>query len=129
MAIGHSLLPLVFTATTKYLLDADLAHPAQRSLQAFFSETVSGNSSSPETALIGGFVGSYLRELDPQATEAAQVPLSEVLLEYPPDAGDNWGLSPPVPPLDIGHYVRFKWNSRIKAVAIILQFELSTAKA
>ncbi|KAG1852378.1 hypothetical protein C8R48DRAFT_809988, partial [Suillus tomentosus] len=80
-------------------------------------------------ALIGGFVGSYLRELDPQATEAAQVPLSEVLPEYPPDAGENWGLSPPVPPLDIGHYVQFKWNSRIKAVAIIPRFELSTAKA
>ncbi|KAG1834631.1 ribosomal protein S5 domain 2-type protein [Suillus subalutaceus] len=48
-------------------------------------------------ALVGGFVGSYLRELDPQATEAAQVPLSEVLPEYPPDAGEDWGLSPPVP--------------------------------
>lgn len=80
-------------------------------------------------ALVGGFVGSYLRELDPQATEAAQVPLSEVLPEYPPDAGEDWGLSPPVPPLGIGHYVRFKWNSSIKAVAIIPRFELSTAKA
>ncbi|OJA07952.1 hypothetical protein AZE42_05924 [Rhizopogon vesiculosus] len=80
-------------------------------------------------ALVGGFVGSYLRELDPQATEAAQVPLSEVLPEYPPDAGEGWGLSPPVPPLGIGHYVRFKWNSSIKAVAIIPRFELSTAKA
>ncbi|KAG1828665.1 homoserine kinase [Suillus variegatus] len=46
-----------------------------------------------------------------------------------PDAGENWGLSPPVPPLGIGHYVRFKWNSSIKAVAIIPRFELSTAKA
>ncbi|KAG2142540.1 ribosomal protein S5 domain 2-type protein [Suillus cothurnatus] len=80
-------------------------------------------------ALVGGFVGSYLRELDPQATEAAQVPLSEVLPEYPPDAGEDWGLSPPVPPLGIGHYVRFNWNSSIKAVAIIPRFELSTAKA
>ena len=80
-------------------------------------------------ALVGGFVGSYLRELDPQAAEAAQVPLSEVLPEYPPDAGEDWGLSPPVPPLGIGHYVRFKWNSTIKAIAIIPRFELSTAKA
>jgi homoserine kinase len=80
-------------------------------------------------ALVGGFVGSCLRELDPQATEAAQVPLSEVLPEYPPDAGEDWGLSPPVPPLGIGHYVRFNWNSSIKAVAIIPRFELSTAKA
>jgi homoserine kinase len=80
-------------------------------------------------ALVGGFVGSYLKELDPRATEAAQVPLSEVLPEYPPDAGEDWGISPPVPPLGIGHYVRFKWNSTIKAVAIIPRFELSTAKA
>jgi homoserine kinase len=80
-------------------------------------------------ALVGGFVGSYLRELDPVASEAAQVPLSEVLPEYPPDAGEDWGLSPPVPPLGIGHFVRFGWNPSIKAVAIIPRFELSTAKA
>src|SRR3984885_309968 len=36
-------------------------------------------------ALGGGFVGSYLKELDEQASEAASVPLSEVLPEYPPD--------------------------------------------
>lgn len=80
-------------------------------------------------ALVGGFVGSYLRELDPAATVASQVPLSEVLPEYPPDAGENWGLSPPHPPVGIGHYVKFNWNSSIKAVAIIPRFELSTAKA
>ncbi|KAG1716782.1 hypothetical protein ID866_380 [Astraeus odoratus] len=80
-------------------------------------------------ALVGGFVGSYLRELDPAATVASQVPLSEVLPEYPPDAGEDWGLSPPVPPFGIGHYVRFSWHPTIKAVAIIPRFELSTAKA
>ena len=80
-------------------------------------------------ALVGGFVGSYLRELDAAATEAASVPLSEVLPEYPPDAGEDWGLDPPQPPLGIGHYVRFGWSKSIKAVAIIPRFELSTAKA
>ncbi|KAG8220128.1 GHMP kinase [Butyriboletus roseoflavus] len=80
-------------------------------------------------ALIGGFVGSYLRELDPVASEAAQVPLSEVLPEYPPDAGEEWGLSPPVPPYGIGHFVRFGWSPAVKAVAIVPRFELSTAKA
>ncbi|KAG5722675.1 Homoserine kinase, partial [Termitomyces sp. T112] len=55
--------------------------------------------------------------------------LSEVLPEYPPDAGKDWGLRPPVPPLGIGHYVRFGWAQCIKAVAIIPRFELSTAKA
>lgn len=80
-------------------------------------------------ALVGGFVGSYLRELGEAATEAASVPLSEVLPEYPPDAGETWGLHPPVPPVGIGHYVRFGWSESIKAVAIIPRFELSTAKA
>jgi homoserine kinase len=80
-------------------------------------------------ALVGGFVGSYLRELDTVATEAASVPLSEVLPEYPPDASEDWGLNPPVPPFGIGHYVRFGWEKSIKAVAIIPRFELSTAKA
>lgn len=80
-------------------------------------------------ALIGGFVGSYLRELDASATEAASVPLSEVLPEYPPDAGEDWGLHPPKPPIGIGHYVRFGWSESIRAIAIIPRFELSTASA
>jgi len=50
---------------------------------------------------VDGFVGSYLKELDKAASEAASVPLSEVLPEYPPDADENWGLNPPVPPLGI----------------------------
>ena len=80
-------------------------------------------------ALVGGFVGSYLRELDSVAMQAAQVPLSEVLPEYPVEAGEAWGRDPPSPPMGIGHYVRFGWAPEIKAVAIIPQFELSTAKA
>ncbi|KAG9047288.1 hypothetical protein FS837_002596 [Tulasnella sp. UAMH 9824] len=80
-------------------------------------------------ALVGGFVGSYLRELSREATEAASVPLAEVLPEYPPDAGEAWGQDPPSPPEGIGHYVRFNWAPEIRAVAIIPQFELSTAKA
>jgi homoserine kinase len=80
-------------------------------------------------ALVGGFVGSYLRELDPSATQAASVPLSEVLPEYPSDAGPDWGRDPPSPPTGIGHYVRFGWAKEIRAVAIIPRFELSTATA
>jgi len=55
--------------------------------------------------------------------------LSEVLPEFPPDAGEEWGLNPPLPPFGIGHYVRFGWSEDIKAVAIIPRFELSTATA
>lgn len=94
-----------------------------------FALMVERHPDNVTAALVGGFVGSYLRELDPVDTEAASVPLSEVLPEYPPDAGEQWGLDPPQPPHGIGHYVRFGWSKSIKAVAIVPRFELSTAKA
>jgi len=94
-----------------------------------FALMVERHPDNVTAALVGGFVGSYLRELDAAATEAASVPLSEVLPEYPPDAGEGWGLNPPKPPLGIGHYVRFGWSESIRAVAIIPRFELSTASA
>ncbi|PWN49817.1 putative THR1-homoserine kinase [Violaceomyces palustris] len=80
-------------------------------------------------ALMGGFVGSYLLELSPEDTSAKDVPLSEVLPEFPPDAGEQWGINPPAPPKGIGHYIRFGWAKEIKVIAIIPQFEVSTAKA
>ncbi|KAJ4485511.1 GHMP kinase [Lentinula aciculospora] len=94
-----------------------------------FALMVERHPDNVTAALIGGFVGSYLRELDEADTAAASVPLSEVLPEYPPDAGEDWGLNPPPPPSGIGHYVRFGWSEPIKAIAIIPRFELSTAKA
>ena len=94
-----------------------------------FALMVERHPDNVTAALVGGFVGSYLRELDAVATEAASVPLSEVLPEYPPDAGEDWGLNPPKPPVGIGHYVRFGWSESIRAVAIIPRFELSTASA
>ncbi|KDR85259.1 hypothetical protein GALMADRAFT_234014 [Galerina marginata CBS 339.88] len=94
-----------------------------------FALMVERHPDNVTAALVGGFVGSYLKELDEEATEAASVPLSEVLPEFPPNAGEDWGLNPPVPPFGIGHYVRFKCSESIRAVAIIPRFELSTAKA
>lgn len=94
-----------------------------------FALMVERHPDNVTAALVGGFVGSYLRELDDDAQARAQVPLSEVLPEYPPDAGEEWGREPPQPPEGIGHYVRFGWSESIKAVAIIPRFELSTAKA
>jgi homoserine kinase len=96
-----------------------------------FALMVERHPDNVTAALVGGFVGSYLRELDPSATQAASVPLSEVLPEYPPDAGPEWGRDPPppLPPVGIGHYVRFGWAKEIRAVAIIPRFELSTATA
>lgn len=94
-----------------------------------FALMVERHPDNVTAGLVGGFVGSYLRELSREAAEAASVPLAEVLPEYPPDAGEEWGRDPPNPPEGIGHYVRFGWAPEIRAVAIIPQFELSTAKA
>ncbi|KAA6407188.1 MAG: homoserine kinase [Lasallia pustulata] len=78
-------------------------------------------------ALYGGFVGTYLNELDREDMARKEIPLSEVLPA--PAGGEDTGLSPPEPPLGIGHYIKFQWAPEIKAVAIIPDFEVSTAKA
>lgn len=78
-------------------------------------------------AMFGGFVGSYLKELDLVDTERREIPLAEVLPE--PAGGEDTGLKPPEPPLGIGHYIKFGWAKEIKAIAIIPQFEVSTATA
>ncbi|KAF7505800.1 hypothetical protein GJ744_000471 [Endocarpon pusillum] len=78
-------------------------------------------------ALYGGFVGTYLNELDPVDMARKEIPLSEVLPA--PAGGLDTGLKPPEPPRGIGHFRRFKWAKEIKAVAVIPDFEVSTAKA
>jgi homoserine kinase len=78
-------------------------------------------------ALYGGFVGTYLNDLSPEDTERKEIPLSEVLPEL--EAGVDTGLEPPKPPVGIGHYMKFPWAKEIKAIAIIPQFEVATAKA
>ncbi|KAJ9502130.1 Trihydroxynaphthalene reductase [Exophiala xenobiotica] len=78
-------------------------------------------------ALYGGFVGTYLNELNPDDMARKEVPLSEVLPQ--PAGGVDTGLTPPIPPENIGHYRRFNWAKEIKALAIIPDFEVSTAKA
>lgn len=78
-------------------------------------------------ALYGGFVGTYLNELNAEDMARVEVPLSEVLPQ--PAGGVDTGLKPPVPPENIGHFRRFTWSKQLKAVAIIPDFEVSTAKA
>lgn len=94
-----------------------------------FALMVERHPDNVAAALLGGFVGSYLRELSPEDTSATQIPLAEVLPEYPPNAGADWGMNPPSPPKGIGHFVQFGWAKEIKAVTVIPKFELSTAKA
>ena len=77
--------------------------------------------------LYGGFVGTYLRELDPAAMARIEIPLSEVLPA--PAGGIDTGLKPPEPPVGIGHYTKFPWAPEIKCIAIIPDFEVKTADA
>ncbi|RUS35501.1 hypothetical protein BC938DRAFT_482258 [Jimgerdemannia flammicorona] len=76
-------------------------------------------------ALIGGFVASYLREPEPAVTEKPNIPHSETLEEG--RIGKELGAQQP--PVGIGHYVRLGWAKEIKAIAIVPQFEIATAKA
>ena len=78
-------------------------------------------------ALYGGFVGSYLKELNPEDMKRVEIPLAEVLPA--PQGGQDTGLTPPIPPNDIGKHIRFPWAKEIKCIAIIPDFEVSTAKA
>jgi homoserine kinase len=92
-----------------------------------FALMVERHPDNVAAALYGGFVGTYLNELDPVDMARTEVPLSEVLPQ--PAGGVDTGLVPPIPPENIGHYRRFKWAKEIKALAIIPDFEVSTAKA
>ena len=78
-------------------------------------EEPAGHPDNVAAALIGGFVGLYLRELDAVATEAVPVSLSEVLPECSSDAGEDWGLHPPKQPVGIGHSVGLGWSESVKA--------------
>ena len=78
-------------------------------------------------ALYGGFVGTYLNELDPKDTERKEIPLSEVLPQ--PAGGVDTGDTPPEPPLNIGHYKKFRWAKEVKCIAVIPNFEVPTADA
>jgi len=78
-------------------------------------------------ALFGGFVGTYLMPLKPEDAARKEIPLSEVLPA--PAGGIDTGIKPPEPPIGIGHHIKFPWAPEIKAVVIIPDFEVPTAKA
>lgn len=78
-------------------------------------------------ALYGGLVATYLNELDPADTQRKEIPLAEVLPQ--PAGGEDTGLRPPEPPLNIGHFRKLPWAKEIKCIAIIPDFEVPTSKA
>ena len=78
-------------------------------------------------ALFGGFIGTYLKPLASEDVARVEIPLSEVLPS--PAGGLDTGVRPPEPPHGIGHHIKFPWAKEIKAIAIIPNFEVPTAKA
>ena len=100
------------------------------SRQLDFALMVERHPDNVAAALLGGFVGSYLKELSPEDTSATQIPLSEILPELPEGAeNEEWGMNPPVPPNGIGHWLKFGWAKEVKAIVCIPDFEVPTAKA
>lgn len=72
-------------------------------------------------------MGTYLNPLTPEEVARVEIPLSEVLPA--PAGGLDTGERPPEPPQGIGHHIKFTWAKEIKAVAIIPNFQVPTAKA
>ncbi|KAF9547717.1 hypothetical protein EC957_007882 [Mortierella hygrophila] len=72
-------------------------------------------------ALFGGFVASFLRELEPEELDPPSIPRSEPTR--------NGAAQPPTPITDIGHYIQLGWTKEIKAIAIIPDFEVATEDA
>lgn len=72
-------------------------------------------------------MGTYLKPLAPEDMARIEIPLAEVLPS--PAGGVDTGARPPHPPVGIGHHIKFPWAKEIKAVAIIPDFEVATAKA
>ncbi|KAF8930483.1 hypothetical protein CPC16_006058 [Podila verticillata] len=72
-------------------------------------------------ALFGGFVASFLRELEPADLEPESIPRSEPTR--------NGAAAPPTPATDIGHYIQLGFSKEIKAVVVIPDFEVATEDA
>lgn len=75
-------------------------------------------------SIMGGFCGSFLRDLTPEESKACEVSVSRALQDS--TEGKDTDLIPPSPPTDISHHVKYKWNSQIKCVVIIPDFEVLT---
>lgn len=78
-------------------------------------------------AMFGGFVGSFLRELSGVELERVEIPLAEVLPQL--SGGLDTGLSPPEPPVSISHRLQYPIAPELRAVCVIPDFEVSTAKS
>ncbi|QPG75364.1 Trihydroxynaphthalene reductase [Brettanomyces nanus] len=72
--------------------------------------------------MMGGFVGSFLRQLSDKGYQLVHQPLKNVLENFSADSTID-------APLNLGTHVTYNWCQKIKCVAIIPQFEVSTSKS
>ncbi|KAG7661531.1 THR1 [[Candida] subhashii] len=77
-------------------------------------------------AMLGGFIGSYLNEMELEHMEHKNVPL-ECILPRPSTPQDM--IVSKQPPMNIGEYLQYDWCKKIKCVTVIPNFELSTDSA
>lgn len=77
-------------------------------------------------AMLGGFVGSYLNQLSDADTDAKSVPLENILPKASTPASSYENRPPPN---DIGQYIKYNWNKKIRCVTIIPLFEVKTDDA
>lgn len=79
-------------------------------------------------ALFGGFVGTFMKTLSPADTARAEISLSEVLPEL--SGGMDTGKLPVhKSPKAIGSYHQYRFNRKIKSIAVIPDFKLDTSEA
>ncbi|KAJ1834292.1 Trihydroxynaphthalene reductase [Coemansia sp. RSA 2711] len=99
-----------------------LGLPQQRMLD--YCLMIEHHPDNVAAALVGGFVASYLIDV----SRPGGIPASESVRQRELDAkaADS---SLELPPENIGHFVKLGCSSRIRAIAIIPQFELATSKA
>lgn len=75
-------------------------------------------------SIYGGFVGSFLRELNSAELAHVEIPIAEVLQTQ---GGVDTGMRPPSPPQDLARSLKYGLAPELKAVCVIPQFEVSTA--
>ncbi|KAJ1868762.1 Trihydroxynaphthalene reductase [Coemansia sp. RSA 486] len=81
-------------------------------------------------ALVGGFVASYLIDVDRSGNiPASEADEAEVLRREREQKAAAADENVKLPPENIGHFLRLGCSPKIRAVTIIPQFELATSKA
>lgn len=72
--------------------------------------------------MMGGFVGSFLRNLSEEENAAVHQDLNLIL----PSPQTSPDFIPSNAPLNLGTHVKYPWNPSIKCIAVIPQFEVKT---